>query len=111
MYKQSNSGSGNNKEPPTYKSVVKKAIKDSLSKNPKLERFLEDNHAKGRFIRACTKNANGINHEYNSRSVSYMCKAIETGTSPIMNCFTWSTTTECWAFWKKLESKFQDREK
>lgn len=111
MYQQSNSGSGNNKEPPTYKSVVKKAIKNSLSKNPKLERFLEDNHAKGRFIRACVENADGINYEYGAHSVSYMCKDIETGTQPIMNCFTWSKTTERWAFWKKLEDKFQGREK
>ncbi len=105
MYKQSNSGSGNNKEPPTYKSVVKKAIKDSLSKNPKLERFLEDNHAKGRFIRACTESAIG------AYRVSYMCETIETGTQPIVDCFTWSKTTEHWAFWKKLENKFQSQEK
>lgn len=111
MYKQSNSGSGNNKEPPTYKSVVKEKIRNSLSKRPELERFLEDNHAKGRFIRSCVNNVSGVKSfsNYETHMASEMCDFIEKGERPILSCFTWSKTTENWAFWKKLEDKFQGR--
>lgn len=110
MYKQSSSGSGNNKEPPSFKSKVKTLIKDSLSKNPKLEKFLEENNAKGRFIRACTNNAYGVSHGWNAFDISYICENIKESETPIMNCFTWSNTTEKREFWRKLEDKYQNRE-
>lgn len=78
------------------KARIKKTVRKELEKNPKLTKFLEENHAKGRFIKNVT-----------NRSISnpFTINLINSA-DPINHCLHWDETKEEWIYWARLHDEY-----
>ena len=85
----------------TEKSEWKKEIKDLLSKNETLTKFLEINHIKGEFIKECA-NVDGYRKERvrDALKNKYLC------ITPINRALNWCDTSKGGNYWSELDGKY-----
>lgn len=84
----------------TEKSEWKKEIKDLLSKNETLTRFLEINHIKGEFIKECT------NRTRSKDSVRRGISGKGLFSTPIDVALNWADTSKEHNYWRTINKKY-----
>ena len=84
----------------TEKSEWKKEIKDLLSKNETLTKFLEINHIKGEFIKECTNRTRGKDSV--RRGISW--KGLFS--TPIDVALNWVDTSKGSNYWGTINRKY-----
>lgn len=84
----------------TEKSEWKREIKDLLSKNETLTKFLETNHIKGEFIKECTNRTRGKD------SVRRGISGKGLFSTPIDVALNWADTSKHNAYWGDINRKY-----
>ena len=84
----------------TEKSEWKKEIKDLLSKNETLTKFLEINHIKGEFIKECTNRTRGKDSVRRSISGKGLFS------TPIDVALNWVDTSKGSNYWGTINRKY-----
>ena len=84
----------------TEKSEWKKEIKDLLSKNETLTKFLEINHIKGEFIKECTNRTRGKD------SVRRGISGKGLFSTPIDVALNWAGTSKGHNYWIDINRKY-----
>lgn len=84
----------------TEKSEWKREIKDLLSKNETLTKFLEINHIKGEFIKECTNRTRGKD------SVRRGISGKGLFSTPIDVALNWADTSKHNAYWGDINRKY-----
>lgn len=82
------------------KKEIKQIVKQALSENKDLTKFLMDHKAYGRYVKNCVKH---LEDETNILYVSEICnRNIVENTSPICGMFTYVFTAEDHKYWSNL---------
>ena len=84
----------------TEKSEWKREIKDLLSKNETLTKFLEINHIKGEFIKECTNRTRGKD------SVRRGISGKGLFSTPIDVALNWADTSKRHNYWGDINRKY-----
>ena len=86
----------------TEKSEWKKEIKDLLSKNETLTKFLEINHIKGEFIKECTNRTRGKDSVRKGISGKVLFS------TPIDVALNWADTSKRHNYWRDVNEKYRE---
>ena len=84
------------------KADIKKAVREALDERIEFKQFLEENHAKGEFIKEVA-NRNISKEWINMDDIK---SSIVDTYRPIDDCLSWYMTAKGIDYWKKLNQKF-----
>lgn len=90
------------------KKIIKKYVREELSKAPKLENFLKTHNSLGEFIKEFTKaSLFELEHvtDFNETR-NWISNKIQKAT-PIDTAFTWRNTQKGHAYWSKLNTEYK----
>lgn len=84
------------------KADIKKAVREALDEHIEFKQFLEENHAKGEFIKEVANR--NISKEW--IDMDDIKSSIVDTYRPIDDCLSWYMTTKGIDYWKRLNQKF-----
>lgn len=89
------------------KALIKKKIRERINNNPSLNIFLEENKAKGKFIKNTTEEIlkYGVLSEDPSRIKNIVSNKLN-NSNPILYAFPWKFTKQGKDYWNSLSEKF-----